>query len=683
MSKVAVIGAVVVIGVGVVGGGGYYYVSQRAEKKFQEKIELIKSTFPGLTIAYADHNIGVFSQEVTMDKVVVKYIDGKVYTADKVSATMSSDNEIKNLTIDKLAVKEKEGSSEAPLTIEHTEIANAKADAGWIVIENGKIKKIVPSKINFGLLNLQNLEFKPDSRTHFKIAHYQMKNYGLGQKTDIVLEDLSDKNRNNFSIRSFKMDQVNLADISKKQEEFVSDKNNQRSSDAGNKALVQNLSMVQFDLLNIDDLQFKDKYGSAFKIAHYQTKNYGLDKKTDILLQDLLVKDSNDTVSIGAFKIDQINLANMLKTQSEFATDKDYSKSTSEKIKEYIQLISEMQFNLFSIDNLQIEEYKFVFKLAQYQMKDYGMNRKTSQSIKDFSVVIPYFNKISLSLASYETSGVDVAVLVSMLKNLDFNNPNTFSKDIAGLQKEYIQKVGGIQSEGKVSGLKFSMGHDFISLGALTIHSDVSKEGSSNGTYALDGLEFSIPNTSYNELLQALKRIGYQKVSVSGNLNMQYQMDTNVLSASLKDLTFKDIGKINATLQANMPLYISYNSPEIMLTNPNVKLKEFSVILQNHGVVERLLKSASQEQVKTETELKEELVTSVKETMQKQKEIPAAFAQDTVKTLEVFLQNPQTTEIKLSSTPVTPISGANFKEKTPAEQFDLLNLKIQAVPVKH
>ncbi|CAI3944977.1 unnamed protein product [Commensalibacter communis] len=683
MSKVAVIGAVVVIGLGVVGGGGYYYASQQAEKKFQQKIELIKNTFPGVTITYANHNIGIFSQEATMDKVVIKYKDGEVYTADKVSAVMGSDDDIKNLKIDQLAVKEKETATEQLFTVEHTEIANAKADAGWIVIESGKIKKIVPSKISFGLLNFQNLEFKPDTNTNIKVAQYQIKNYGLSQKSDMLLNNLSATGRSDFSIKSFKIDQVNLADISKRQEAFFADRKNYRSSEALNKGLLQNLSMMQFGLLNIEDLQFKDKYGPAFQIAHYHTKDYGLDKKTDILLQNLTVKDSRQNLSIGSFKIDQINLANMLKIQSEFVANENDRKSINDKAKEIFQLLSKMQFSLLSIDKVIVEEYKSAFKLAHYQMKDYGVDRKTSQSLKDFSVVIPYFSKIVVSLASFESSGVDAATFIGMLESIDLNNLDNFGKNYTNILQDYAKKVGGIVNTGSVSGLKISFGKEFISLGTLTTKSDMTKEGNSSETYALDGLEFSVPDVSGSDLLNALKQMGYRQVSVSGRLTMQYQMSTNFLSVSLKELTFKDIGAISATLQANAPLSISYDSPETILTNPEVKLKELSVVMQNNGVVERLLKSASQEQGTTEAEVKESIIASVKEVAQKDKDIPASFTEDLVKTLKAFLQNPQVTKIKLSSMPTSPISGAVLDDKSSEEQFNLLNIKIQAVPIKH
>ncbi|EUK19114.1 hypothetical protein [Commensalibacter papalotli (ex Servin-Garciduenas et al. 2014)] len=684
MSKAVVIGAVVVVGVGVVGGGGYYYVSQQAEKKFQEKIELIKSSFPGVAITYADHHINVFSQETTIDKVVLKDKDNTVYTADKVSAVLGSEYEIKKLNIDKLAIK-KERDTEAPFTIGYIEIANAKADAGWIVLEDGKIKKIVPSKISFGLLNIQNFRFKDKYSPEFKITQYQMKNYGLDQKTDILLKDFTSKDgRNDFSIGSFNIDQVNLAEISKRQEEFFADENNYRSVNAVTNGLIQQLSTMQFSTLNVENLQYKDAYNTTFKMAQYQIKEYGLDKKTDILLKDLSIKDRKDDFSLGAFNINQINLADIVKSQAEYSVGENNHRSLNDEFKRVFHTLSMVQFNLFSIDNLQFKDYNSAFKIAQYQMKDYGVGRKTSQSLKDFSVNIPIYNKIAVSLASYENSGVDLATIMKVFgsQSFDLNNLNDLSKKMRDVQQEYIRKLGGIQGVTKAAGFKFSVGEDFASLGTLTVNSNLDKQGKSDQTYAFDNLEFSVLDSNYGEYWDIFRQMGYKTISASGSVNVQYQNDTNGLSVSLNNLVFKDIGKINATLQGNIPLDIVYRSPESILSNPNAKFKEFSVVIQNTGIFERLLKLGSQKQGKTEAEVKESMVSSVKEVMQGQKEIPASFAEDTVKTLESFMQNPQKTEIQFSSLPAAPISAANINDKSPTELFGMFNLKIQAVPVK-
>lgn len=580
MSKAAVIGAVVV-GIGVVGGGGYYYASQQAEKKFQEKITLLKGNFPGSTLTYENHHINLFSQETTLDKVVFNDKNGNIYTADKVDAIVGPGDVISKLAIDKFAIKDKR---DVGFTIGHIDLTDATAEPGWIVRKNGQIRQIFPSKISFGLLDLQNIEIGESKSSKFKLAQYQIKNYGLGKKTDTVLKDLYiiDR-RNDLKIGSIKIDQANQAEISKNIEEMVNNNN---------------------------------------------------------------------------------------------------SKSFEVIFKKTLQNLAEIQFNLFSIDNFQfIEKYDVTLKIGHYEFKDYGFGRKSSQLLKDFSVTDFDRRDGFIKVALVDLNGIDIASLIKVYQGLDLSNGyDAIIASATKCKEEYIKLVGDQKSNMKIAGLEALSGQEKISLGVMSASSQINAQGAGDATYTVDNLEFTLP--PYNRNTQFLKDLGYKQIAVSGVLKVQYQTDTKSLLMSLDKLTFKDIGQVSATFKANIPLDLNYNKPEIALMNPDVKFKEFTLNVQDLGLVERAIEKISKEQGVSKEEVKKSLVLQAQEGVENLRKLNPAFASDVVKAFENLINDPQKTEIEVTSLPTTPITAASIEGKDKQEIFNLFNLKVQAASIK-
>lgn len=188
MSKAAVIGAVVIIGVGVVGGGGYYYASQKATQELHNTIDLIQKSVPGSSLKYESSSVSPFSQSATLNKVVFKDNKGQEYTADTLTISGVSQDKLGKLSLDKFHTNLDNGT----IDIAHIDATNVVAASGAILVEDGKIKRIFPSKISFDLLNMQNLNaVGPNKSMSFTVGQYELKNYGADRNSDQVLKQVN------------------------------------------------------------------------------------------------------------------------------------------------------------------------------------------------------------------------------------------------------------------------------------------------------------------------------------------------------------------------------------------------------------------------------------------------------------------------------------------------------------
>lgn len=186
MSKAAVVGAVVVIGIGVIGGGGYYYASNKAEQELTNAIHLAENSIPGSSIKYESHSVSPFSQSATLHKVIFKDGKGQEYTADTVIIGGVSAEKVGDISVDKFHTVFEDGA----IDIAHVDAKNIAVGTGAIVIDNGKITQIFPSKVSFDLLNIQNFSAIGPDKTGITIGQYELKNYGLKQNSNQALKHL-------------------------------------------------------------------------------------------------------------------------------------------------------------------------------------------------------------------------------------------------------------------------------------------------------------------------------------------------------------------------------------------------------------------------------------------------------------------------------------------------------------
>lgn len=586
MSKAVVIGAVVIIGVGVAGGGGYYYASQQAEHKFQEKIAFIKKTFPESSLTYEKHHISVFSQEVTLDKVVFKNKRGTTFSADKANIVLGSGDVISKLSIDKFAIKDK---NDADFTIGHIDLTDAKAEPGWIVMQDGKVKQMALSKVSFGLLNLQNIEVEDTDSSRLKLVEFQMKNYGLNQKTDITFKDLSTSNRQgNFTLDSMKIEQINQAEIAKNIEDWMNKNSIFASRSATNKATIKGLAEVQIGLFSFDNLQYKQKYGTTFKIGHYE-------------------------------------------------------------------------------------------------LKDYGVGRKTSTALKDFSVVDSDRGNRFIKLASFENSGVDWATLLQTMQKLDFSNYNTMMSSFTQWQMDQAKNPKEMKIQTSITGFQVSFFNQSVSLGSLAGVSQSTAQGNYKEAYELTNFDFSLPAYNFNEYIQAFKELGYNKISVSGKMSTQYQRDTGVFTIALNDFAAKDIGKVNASLKFRIPFELLgnfYVDPDKAIMNPDVQFIEFTSAIQSTGLMDRVVQKLAKDQDISVDEARKNIALAAKQGMGELAKFSPTLAENGEKASIAFIQDSQKNQIEITSIPTKPISFSDTQEKNEQQVFDLFNVHIRAVPMK-
>lgn len=224
MSKAAVVGAVVIIGIGVVGGGGYYYASNKAEQELTNAIQLAENSMPGSSIKYESHSVSPFSQSATLHKVIFKDGKGQEYTADTVIIGGVSADKVGDISVDKFHTAFEGGT----IDIAHVDAKNIAVGAGAIVIENGKITQVFPSKVSFDLLNIQNFSAIGPDKTGITVGQYELKNYGLKQNSNQVLKQLELKasadGQEFLKLDQAQIDGLNVAEIAAQIEQKQSPK---------------------------------------------------------------------------------------------------------------------------------------------------------------------------------------------------------------------------------------------------------------------------------------------------------------------------------------------------------------------------------------------------------------------------------------------------------------------------
>lgn len=591
MSKSAIIGAVVIVGIGVAGGGGYYYISQQAEHKFQEQVNLVQSALPGSTLTYANHHISLFSKEATIDKVVLTAKDGTVYNADKVDVIVGSGSGLSKLIIDKFTMRQ---NNQDKITFDHLDVTDANLGAGAIITENGQVTNVLPSKLSFGLLNVQNLVYNNNSR-QAKIASYQVKNYGLGQKSDIIINNFSGTDpKNEFKIASVKFDEINQAEIVQDIEGLIQNVKENPSLSSILSGYLQLLSIAEFKELNIHDLQDLNKNGLSLK-------------------------------------------------------------------------------------------------LAQYTLKDYGIKTLVHQSFQDFSLTGA---NSYLKVASFQNGGASLPLIYKSVQASDIINAinaNDIYSMIAAISKAqsiYIQQMKDAKIHTEFAGIQAFDGTDQFSLGKISVDSQATDLGVSSVFYKLDNFNWMLRKD--DPKTQALQDCGYDQLSVSGALKVNYSVSNHLLSLSLEDLSLKDMGKLGLTFKIYAPVDKNNMNPQFALTsnlqmalmNPAYQFAGLSMNLQNTGLIERVINYSSKKQGVSQDDVKKSLLMYAKGSLVYLKGVSPSFVEEAGNALDNFLQNPQTTSIELTANPENPIAFSSLLGQSSEDIVSALNMKISTIPVK-
>ncbi|MDI2091829.1 DUF945 family protein [Commensalibacter oyaizuii] len=186
MSKAAIAGGIIIV-IAAAGGGGYYYASQQAEQALQNRIKQIEKLAPGASLTYAGSNVSVLSKTATLTKVVFKDAKGQEYDAESVAFTPDSEDKLSKVVIEKFHTVIDGGT----INIGRIDVNNFDLNSGAIVIADGKIEKIIPSKARFDLLNIQDVNFTAPDKTTGTIGQFEIKNYGLNRQSDQLIKQVN------------------------------------------------------------------------------------------------------------------------------------------------------------------------------------------------------------------------------------------------------------------------------------------------------------------------------------------------------------------------------------------------------------------------------------------------------------------------------------------------------------
>ncbi|MDI2091830.1 hypothetical protein [Commensalibacter oyaizuii] len=576
MSKAVIIGGIIVV-VGSVGGGGYYYVSQQVEHKFQEQIKIIEHANPGSSLTFANHSINVFSQKVTLDKVQYTQKDGTVYNADQVDITLGADHSLSKLSVNALSGHDKENLNQ--FSAAHVDVDNFKAEPGAWVVKDGHLEKLYPSKIKFDLLNIGQLQATTKDEV-LKFGEFQIKDFGVGRKTDIILKQqdiksTDDTHKYQATLGNFQVYKINLADISKIIETRYQELQSDQTKEAKVKATLNILSQVNFALLNIGD----------FKLAS---------------------EPPND-LSMG---------------------------------------------------------------LKQFQIKDYGTNQLGNITLNQLDIYnVDGKPDNYLKVGSFDSGKILLALTFKNLSQIKWDNLYNFSKQFSDIQVEEMKKLGAMTTSANLSDVAFGFEGNKIDLSKFEVIGTQDTKGDIKANYRLNDLKMNFSDQDRD--VKILIDMGYKTLEFSGMMNVIYQKDISQWTYTFDNVAIKDFGALNLTFKMIAPFNFGSENPMTLMLNPNLKFVGFNMNLLSKGIIQRFIDYTAKKRGISVDQVKEGIISEIKlraeakssdVVLQQLCQAAIEIVQDPQKALLININPP-------SAVPFISMMGANSNQV--AKQLDI------------
>ncbi len=402
----------------------------------------------------------------------------------------------------------------------------------------------------------------------------------------------------------------------------------------------------------LDKVKIKGQSGQLYTMDKLNIKSGSNKDLVSVSIDNFNTKiDSQDVMNTMVVHVDHIDL-------NDFKPNKDLIEIDSTgKIKTIYA--SKVEFNLLNLERVKITspQDKDQLEIAQYQVKNYGLNRKSDQILKNLNFHdikdsnITNNRKDGVKVEFLQMNGLSFANLFQDIENgkqIKFNNNEPTSLTI----KNVCLDIGSV--------------HYF--LGNVQASANKENNKSLNKSNIFSNLQIQ---TDSDPRLYLLKQYGYDKLDLSGKINAQYQYDKQQWNFNPFQFTSKDIGTFNVEMQMKGPETI-YNSDELALLR-DYKIVSFKIRFHDGGLIQHLAETQSKVKNETVNQIKQKWIEELK---QPSDDYPELLSQVGKAVIDVI--NHPDHDLILSISPNQPYSFLDLSSLNEKEIIDRLNIQVDS-----
>lgn len=338
----------------------------------------------------------------------------------------------------------------------------------------------------------------------------------------------------------------------------------------------------------LNNVKIKDQSGHLYtmdKLDMMASSHNGLISASIDGFQTQTEKDS--VLQEGQIHINHIDLRN-------FKPDKDILDIENGKIKHIYA--SKAQFDLLNFNTIIFNSSigHDQIKIAQYQIKNYGLDRKSDQMVKEFNFTDKSDNGDNyLKFKTFQIDGISIANLFKSLENDKPIDLAVGEPKLTHIEKATLQ----------ISPVRY----DLDNLQEAT-HKDAKDNLQRDSSF--NGL---IIQTQSDPRLYFLKKLGYETLNVMGKLSAQYQFDQGQWNIMPFQLAIKDLGVMKMEMQMKGPEKFSTEN-DIASILRDYKLVSMKINLSNNGFMDKLLKTTKKDKNESADQVKQNWIASLQPT---------------------------------------------------------------------
>ena len=356
--------------------------------------------------------------------------------------------------------------------------------------------------------------------------------------------------------------------------------------------------------------------------------------------------DSDLMMNNGQIHVDHIDLNNFVPRKDLLDID------ASGKIKSVY--FSKAKFDLLNLKNItmKLSSGSEKIAIAQYQIKNYGLDRKSDQTLNDFR----YYDKINNRDNYFNIQSLQIKDLsfAKFFQNIENGKTFEFASDEPKLF--HIKNV-----ELKIDAARYQLGDMQIS---------TEKDGK-NRLFRGNKFDNLQLQTDSDPRLYALKQYGYDQLNMFGNLSAQYHYDLQEWNLEPFQIGAKNIGNVKINARVKGPEKPSANNEMAMIND--YKIVSFTMHFRDDGLIQHLADLKSREKNESVDQIKQEWI----EDLQKpDRDFPELSKQAGNAVIDVIHYPDH--ELTIEVNPDKPYSFLDLTSYNASQIIDHLNIKVHS-----
>lgn len=396
----------------------------------------------------------------------------------------------------------------------------------------------------------------------------------------------------------------------------------------------------------LENVKIKGQSGQLYTIGQLDVKSGSQNELMSVSADNLDAPMSSGLTPHDEYvHIDHIDIYNFKPNKDLLDID---STGKIEKI-----YFSKLNFDVLNLDKVSVKslDEDVYLKIGQYKVTNYGLNRKSDQILKDFSLDVKSENS-SLNIQSLQIDGLSLAKFFQYTEtgetfDVSFDEPKLFD----------------------IKNVKLQLDQTPFLLSEMKITTDKKGDQKLVRNSVLNGFQFQ--TSSRNPYLYVLKQYGYDKINMFGNSSANYQYDQQEWHLKPFRLGAKDIGIVDIEATVKGPEKLSANNELAVIRD--YKVVSVTAHFQDNGFIEHFAKFIGNEQNKTPDQIKQEWI----EELQKPDENFPELSKQAGDALTDVINHPDH-ELIMEIKPDQPLSIMDLRSYDNNQMIDRLNIKVHS-----